>query len=90
MGVEDKTDMSEVYNRFDEIMPFTMNTNPSITLNGEDAPWLLTRVNSTNVLDEGLKIGGKATTRVSGSEIGTRCTQVHVPTVEDRYILLAI
>jgi hypothetical protein len=50
----------------------------------------LTRVNSTNVLDEGLRIGGRATTRDSEIEIGTRCTQVHVPTVEDRYILLAI
>jgi hypothetical protein len=50
----------------------------------------LTRVNSANVLDEGLWIGGKATTTNSGSEIGTRRTQVHVPAVEDRYILLAI
>jgi hypothetical protein len=50
----------------------------------------LARVNSTNVLDEGLWIGGKATTRDFGSEIGTRCTQVHVPAVEDRYVLLAI
>jgi hypothetical protein len=50
----------------------------------------LTRINSANVLDEGLWIGGKATTRDSGIEIGTRCTQVHVLTVEDRYILLAI
>jgi hypothetical protein len=50
----------------------------------------LTRVNSTNVLDEGLRIVGKATTRDSGIEIGTRCTQVHVPAMEDRYILLAI
>jgi hypothetical protein len=50
----------------------------------------LTRVNSANVLDEGLRIGGKATTRDFGIEIGTWCTQVHVPAVEDRYILLAI
>jgi hypothetical protein len=50
----------------------------------------LTRVNSTNVLDEGLRLGGRTTTRDSGIEIGTRCTQVHVPAVEDRYILLAI
>jgi hypothetical protein len=34
----------------------------------------LMRVNSTNVLDEGFWIGGKATTRDSGSEIGTRRT----------------
>jgi hypothetical protein len=50
----------------------------------------VTRVNSTNVLDEGLRIGGRATTRDSEIEIGTRRTQVHVPAVEDRYILLAI
>jgi hypothetical protein len=31
----------------------------------------LTRVNSANVLDEGLWIGGKVTTRDFGSEIGT-------------------
>jgi hypothetical protein len=51
---------------------------------------LLMRVNSTNVLDEGLRIGGRAMTRDFGIEIGTRRTQVHVPAVEDRYILLAI
>jgi hypothetical protein len=50
----------------------------------------LTRVNSTNVLDEGLWIEGRAMTRDSGIEIGTRRTQVYVPAVEDRYILLAI
>jgi hypothetical protein len=50
----------------------------------------LTRVNSTNILDEGLRIGEKATTRDSGIEISTRRTQAHVPAVEDRYILLAI
>jgi hypothetical protein len=48
------------------------------------------RVNSTNVQDEGLWIGGRATTRDSEIEIGTQRTQVHVPSVEDRYILLAI
>jgi hypothetical protein len=40
MGVEDKTHMSEDYNKFDEIPPFSVNIDPSITLNGEDAPWL--------------------------------------------------
>jgi hypothetical protein len=50
----------------------------------------LTRVNSINVLDEGFWIGGKATTRDSGIEISARCTQFHVPAVEDLYILLAI
>jgi hypothetical protein len=48
------------------------------------------RVNLANVLDEGLRIGGKAITRDFGIDIGTRCTQVYVPAVEDRYILLAI
>jgi hypothetical protein len=38
--VEDKTDMSKDYNKFDEISPFIVNIDPSITLNGEDAPWL--------------------------------------------------
>jgi hypothetical protein len=50
----------------------------------------LTRVNLANILNEGLRIGGKATTRDFGSEIGTRRTRVHVPSVEDRYVLLAI
>jgi hypothetical protein len=50
----------------------------------------LTRVNSANVVDEGLWIGGKATTRDSESEIGTQRTQIHVPAMEDRYVLLAI
>ena len=40
VGVEDKTDMSEDYNKFDEILPFIVNTDPSIKLNDEDAPWL--------------------------------------------------
>jgi hypothetical protein len=40
VGVEDKTDMSEDYNKFDEIPPFTVNIDPTIRLNDEDAPWL--------------------------------------------------
>jgi len=40
VGVEDKTDMSEDYNNFDVIPPFKVNTDPSIKLNDEDAPWL--------------------------------------------------
>jgi hypothetical protein len=32
--------MSEDYNKFDEILPFTMNTDLSILLNNEDTPWL--------------------------------------------------
>ena len=40
VGVEDKTDISEDYNQFGEIPPFKVNTDPSIKLNDEDAPWL--------------------------------------------------
>jgi hypothetical protein len=39
-GVEDKTDMSADYDKFEEILPFTVKTNPCISLNNEDAPWL--------------------------------------------------
>ena len=38
--VEDKTDTSEDYNKFHEIPPFTMKTDPSIVLNDEECPWL--------------------------------------------------
>jgi hypothetical protein len=40
VGVEDKTDMSEDYDKFHEIPPFTVNTDPSILLSNEDTPWL--------------------------------------------------
>jgi hypothetical protein len=40
MGVEDKTDMSQDYNQFGEILPFRVNTDTSLKLNDEDAPWL--------------------------------------------------
>ncbi|KAK1666562.1 hypothetical protein QYE76_054721 [Lolium multiflorum] len=40
VGVEGKTDMSEDYNMFGEIPPFKVNTDPSIKLNDEDAPWI--------------------------------------------------
>jgi hypothetical protein len=39
-GVKDKKDMSADYNKFDEILPFTVKTDPSIPLNNNDAPWL--------------------------------------------------
>ena len=39
VGIEDKTDMSEDYNNFDEIPPFTVKTDLSIPLSKEDAPW---------------------------------------------------
>jgi hypothetical protein len=41
VGVEDKTDMSEDYNKFDEIPPFRVD--PTILLNKEDTPWLRCR-----------------------------------------------
>ena len=41
VGVEDKTDMSEDYDKFHEIPPFKVNTDPSIKLNDDDCPWLL-------------------------------------------------
>ena len=40
VGVEDKTDMSEDYEKFHEIPRFTVKTDPSILLNYEDCPWL--------------------------------------------------
>ena len=40
VGVEDKTDMSEDYEKFHEIPPFKVKTDPSIVLNDEDCPWL--------------------------------------------------
>jgi hypothetical protein len=39
-GVEDKTDMSADYDKFEEIPPFTVKTDPCILLNKEDASWL--------------------------------------------------
>ena len=38
--VDDKTDKSEDYEKFDEIAPFTVNIDLSIPLNDEDFPWL--------------------------------------------------
>ena len=43
VGVEDKTDMSEDYNKFVEIPPFRVNIDPSILINNEDAHWLRRR-----------------------------------------------
>jgi hypothetical protein len=40
VGVEDKSDMSEDYNKFHEIPPFRVKSDPSILLNNEDTPWL--------------------------------------------------
>ena len=40
VGVDDKTDISEDYEKFDEIAPFRVNIDPSIQLNDDDCPWL--------------------------------------------------
>ena len=40
VGVEDKTNMSEDYEKFHEIPPLAVKDDPSILLNKEDAPWL--------------------------------------------------
>ena len=40
VGVEDKTDMSEDYEKFHEIAPFIVKIDASILLNDEDCPWL--------------------------------------------------
>jgi hypothetical protein len=40
VGVENKTDMSQDYNQFGEISSFRVNTDTSLKLNDEDAPWL--------------------------------------------------
>ena len=45
VGVEDKTDMSEDYDKFHEIPPFRVKTDPCILLNDEDSPWLCRRRN---------------------------------------------
>jgi hypothetical protein len=39
-GVKDKTNMSADYDKFEEIPPFTVKTDPCIPLNNEGAPWL--------------------------------------------------
>ena len=43
VGVEDKTDMSDDYDKFHEIPPFAVKDDPSIPLSKEDAPWLRIR-----------------------------------------------
>ena len=41
--VEDKTDMSEDYDKFHEIPPFAVKDDPSLLLINEDGPWLRRR-----------------------------------------------
>ena len=43
VGVDVKTDMSEDYNKFHEIPPFKVKTDPSLLLNDEDSPWIQCR-----------------------------------------------
>ena len=38
VGVEDKTDMSADYDKFHEIPPFGVNTDPSLKLNADACP----------------------------------------------------
>ena len=47
VGVDDKTDMLEDYEKFDEIAPFKVKSDPSILINDEDYPWLQRNKQST-------------------------------------------
>ena len=40
VGIEDKSDMSEDYERDNRIPPFSVSKDPSILLNAEETPWL--------------------------------------------------
>ena len=40
VGVENKIDLSEDYNNFVDIPPFTVNADPCILLANEDTPYL--------------------------------------------------
>ena len=40
VGIEEKSDILEDYEKDDRIPPFTVNKDPSIQLNDEDTPWL--------------------------------------------------
>ena len=40
VGIEDKSDISEDYEKDDQISPFTVNKDLSIQLNDEDTTWL--------------------------------------------------
>ena len=40
LGIEDNSDMSELYEKDERIAPFTVTKDPSIILNAEDTPWL--------------------------------------------------
>ena len=40
MGIEDRSDVAEDYEKNDGILPFTVNSDPSVLLNDEDTLWL--------------------------------------------------
>jgi len=40
VGIEDKSDISEDYERDDRITPFNVTKDPSILINAKDTPWL--------------------------------------------------
>jgi len=40
VGIEDKSDILEDYERDDSIMPFNITKDPSILINAENTPWL--------------------------------------------------
>jgi hypothetical protein len=40
MGIEDRTDVSEDYEKSNAISPFTINSDPSVLLGDEDTLWL--------------------------------------------------
>jgi hypothetical protein len=40
VGIKDRSDMLEDYEKNDRIPPFIVNSDPSILLNNEDTPWL--------------------------------------------------
>jgi hypothetical protein len=40
VGIEDRIDMSEDYEKSDAILPFTVNSDPSILLGDDDTSWL--------------------------------------------------
>jgi hypothetical protein len=39
-SIEDRSDMSEDYEKNGGIPPFAVNSDPSVLLNDEDTPWL--------------------------------------------------
>jgi hypothetical protein len=40
IGIEDISDKSEDFDQFDDLLPFSVNVDPSILLSKEDAPYL--------------------------------------------------